>query len=77
MVIYVQSVFNPFSRDCRDCMSFDEQLLECQVCEGIEEAPHCGLLQEHIHSEGIVLHGAAKRQWDRAFPTKTKLSGRK
>lgn len=73
MVVYVQAVFDPFNKDCRTCMSFNEALRECQVSEGLEEAPHCGLLQEYIHTEGIVLHGAAKRMWDRAFPTKTKL----
>jgi len=39
---------------------------ECQVVEGIEEAPHCPALQEYVRFEEVVLYGRAREQFVRA-----------
>lgn len=66
MSAWVESFFEPFKDECRDCGCFDDREMSCQVVEGIEGTMHCPELREFIRYEGIVLYGKARKAFERA-----------
>lgn len=63
---WVESFFDPYKDECRNCMNLDEQSMECQVVEGIETVFQCPELRDYIRYEGIVLYGRVKSAMERA-----------
>jgi hypothetical protein len=60
---WIESFFDPFGRDCRDCINRDG--MDCQVVTGAEEPLHCPELRDYIRYESIVLAGRARAMMDR------------
>lgn len=69
MGAWVESFFDPFKDDCRDCGCLDESNMSCQVVDGLEGDLHCPALREYIRYEGITLYGKARKAFERVTGT--------